>query len=424
MTIEEIASATNNDRTLQCVRAALRTGTRDVPAVKRFRHVKDELTVGAQNIVLRGRIVIPDSLQQHAIDIAHEQHQGISRTKSLLREKIWFPGIDEMVQNTISTCISCQAVSQANTPEAVKLSEMPNGPWEKVHMDFYGPLPSGEQLLVVIDRYSRFPEVEIVKSTKASIVIPKLDRIFSVHGIPKIVMSNNGPPFSSAEFARYATTLGFTHQFSTPYWPQANGEVERFNWCLGKASQIAVSEGKVWKQELHRYLFQYPVTPHSITSVAPCELLFNRKVRGKLPSLSVPKIVNVHKTAKDNEQQKQISQKTYIDQRRKAKYSPISVGDCVLVKQEKRNKLSTRFSTTPYTVISRTGTKITARNSQNYTLTRNVSHFKKIEVHTKDDSETDNEMDGKSKPPIDNRPVRVRHPPMRYGNPLPWQIIS
>ena len=425
MTIEEIASATNNDRTLQCVRAALRTGTWDVPALKRFRHVKDELTVGAQNIVLRGhRIVIPDSLQQRAIDIAHEQHQGISRTKSLLREKIWFPGIDEMVQNTISTCISCQAVSQANPPEPVKLSEMPNGPWEKVHMDFYGPLPSGEQLLVVIDRYSRFPEVEIVKSTKASIVIPKLDRIFSVHGIPKIVMSDNGPPFSSAEFARYATTLGFTHHFSTPYWPQANGEVERFNRCLGKAIQIAVSEGKVWKQELHRYLFQYRVTPHSITSVAPCELLFNRKVRGKLPSLSVPKIVNFHKTAKDNEQQKQISQKTYIDQRRKAKYSPISVGDCVLVKQEKRNKLSTRFSTTPYTVISRTGTKITARNSQNYTLTRNVSHFKKIEVHTKDDSEIDNEIDGKYKPTIDYRPVRVRHPPMRYGNPLPWQIIS
>ena len=286
MTIEEIVSATNNDRTLQCVRAAIRAGTWDSPALERFRHVKEELTVGTQNIVLRGhRIVIPVSLQQRAIDIAHEQHQGISRTKSLLREKIWFPGIDDMVQNTISTCISCQAVGQAAPPEPVKLSAMPEGPWEKVHIDFYGTLPSGEHLLVVIDRYSRFPEVEIVKSTKASIVIPKLDRIFSVHGIPKIVMSDNGPPFSSAEFARYASTLGFTHQFSTPYWPQANGEVERFIQCLGKAFQIAVSEGKVWKQELQRYLFQYRITPHSITGVAPCELLFNRKLRGKIPSL-------------------------------------------------------------------------------------------------------------------------------------------
>ena len=50
----------------------------------------------------------------------------------------------------------------------------------------------------------------------------------SEHGIPKIVISDNGPPFSSAEFARYATTLGITHQFSTPYLQQANGEVGRF----------------------------------------------------------------------------------------------------------------------------------------------------------------------------------------------------
>ena len=178
----------------------------------------------------------------------------------------------------ISTCISCQAVSQTDSAEPIKLSAMPEGPWEKVLIDFYGPLTSEEHLLVVIDRYSRFPEVEIVKSTRASIDIPKLNRIFPMHGIPKIVMSDNGPPFLSAAFARYAITLGFKHQFGTPYWPQANGEVKKFNQCLGNAIQIAASEGKVWKQELQRYLFQYRVTPHSITSVAPCKLLFNRKL--------------------------------------------------------------------------------------------------------------------------------------------------
>ena len=67
-------------------------------------------------------------------------------------------------------------------------------------MDFYGPLPSGEYLLVVIDRYSRFPEVEIVKSTKASIIILKLDRIFSVHGIPNVIKTDNGSPFNGEEY--------------------------------------------------------------------------------------------------------------------------------------------------------------------------------------------------------------------------------
>ena len=80
MTIEEIASSTNNDRTLQCVRAVLRTGTWDVPALKRFHHVKDELTIGTQNIVLRAhRIVIPVSHQQRAIDIAHQGFPGQNR---------------------------------------------------------------------------------------------------------------------------------------------------------------------------------------------------------------------------------------------------------------------------------------------------------------------------------------------------------
>ena len=195
----------------------------------RFRNAKDELTVGAQNIVLRGyHIVVPVSRQQRAIDIPHEKHPGTSRTKSLLREKISFRLIYEMVQNIICICMTSQAVRQANLPEPVQLSEMPNGLWKRVHIDFYGPLSSREQLLLVINRYCWFSEVQFVQSIKNLIVLLTLDRILSVHGIPKIVMSDNGPPFSSAEFARYATTLGFTHQFSTPYLQQANGEVGRF----------------------------------------------------------------------------------------------------------------------------------------------------------------------------------------------------
>ena len=76
-------------------------------------------------------------------------------------------------------------------------------------------------------------------------------------------------------------------------------------------------------------------------------------------------------------------------------------------------------STKPYIVISRAGTKVTARNSLNYTIMRNVSHLKKIEARTRDKLEiSDNEIDGKAKPIEDNRPVRVLHSSMRYGNPL------
>ena len=138
-----------------------------------------------------------------------------------------------------------------------------------VHVDFVGPLPSSEYLLVVIDRYSRYPEVETARSTKAASIIPKLDKTFATHGILSIVKADNGPPFSSDEFSNYCTALGINHDPVTPYWPQANGEVERFNQPLEKAIQTAVQEGRVWRQEISRFLLQYRTTPHSVTKVAP-----------------------------------------------------------------------------------------------------------------------------------------------------------
>ena len=85
MTITEIKSATDSDRTLQALRAAIRLKRWDCDAIKSFKVIKDELTIGAYNIVLRGTsIVIPESLQKKTIDFAHTTHQGLSKTKSLL----------------------------------------------------------------------------------------------------------------------------------------------------------------------------------------------------------------------------------------------------------------------------------------------------------------------------------------------------
>ena len=74
------------------------------------------------------------------------------------------------------------------------MTPLPSGPWNMLAMDFLGPFPSGDYLLVVTDGYSRFPEVEIVKSTSAKSVIPKLDAIFARQGIPDELKTDNGPP--------------------------------------------------------------------------------------------------------------------------------------------------------------------------------------------------------------------------------------
>ena len=84
-------------------------------------------------------------------------------------------------------------------------------------------------LLVVIDTYTKFPEVEIVHSTSIQAIIPKLDRIFATQGILAKLTSDNGPPFNGAEFERYMKALNIDWNTSTPLWPQRNSNVENFN---------------------------------------------------------------------------------------------------------------------------------------------------------------------------------------------------
>ena len=98
-------------------------------------------------------------------------------------------------------------------------------------------------------------------------MIPKLDKMFSVHGIPDTIISDNGPPFNGDDYARYLKTLGIQAKFSTPYRPQGNATVERLMQPLGKALKTATLEGRPWKQELNRFLLQYRTTPHCTTGV-------------------------------------------------------------------------------------------------------------------------------------------------------------
>ena len=319
---------------------------------------------------------------------------------------------------------------------------MPKSQWEVLNIDFYGPLLTGEYLLVVIDRYSRFPEVEIVSCTKASVVIPKLDRIFAVHGVPAIVRSDNGPPFNGEDYSRYLQALGVKVEWSTPKWPQGNALVERFMQPLGKGLKTAKLDGRPGRQELQRFLLYYRTTPHSTTGVPPAELLFNWTIRGKLPVLK-KRVVKRHDEAKEMDEKRQSHNKRYSDKRRHAKKSSIRIGDSFLIRQEKRNKLTANFNSQPYTVISKKRCEITATNKHGHTVTRNVSHCKLIprtaseSGSESDDSEdysvpskktnTDsarNENGGADEHQPPRRSERCRKRPDRYGHNINFVLNS
>lgn len=120
---EEISKATKKDATLQEVMCLISTcqwdNLKPVEGVnpntlKRFANIHSELTSVDGNLVVRGsRIVVPDALQKWVVELAHEDHQELAKTCSLLRSKVWFPRMDSLIDSIVKRCIPCQVASQA-----------------------------------------------------------------------------------------------------------------------------------------------------------------------------------------------------------------------------------------------------------------------------------------------------------------------
>ena len=284
ISIEQIANATKADEELKAIGSSLKSGEWKKSGL--YYAVRNELSETGNGIILRGtKIVVPKSLQAQTLLLAHKGHQGIVKTKQLLRTKVWWVAMDKCAENYVKHCHACQRLSHGDHPLPLQQIDRPQKPWSKLHMDFCGPYPTGETLLLVRDAYSKFPEVEILKTTTAKVITNRLDRMFATHGIPDQIVSDNGPPFDSTEMDRYMKRKGIKHHRVNPLWPQANGKAESFMKLLEKAVKAAKLERKDCKEELYEFLLAYGTTPHTVTEISPAELLFNRQLRTTIPSV-------------------------------------------------------------------------------------------------------------------------------------------
>ena len=143
-----------------------------------------DIRVSRMNLlVLRGdRIVIPQSLRKVVVELSHEGHQGVVKTNSRLRTKVWWPKMDGDVERMCRGCHGCQVTGQYSPPEPMQRTEPPTGLWQDVAADLMGPMPGGENLLVVADYYIRFFEVVVMKSTTTPRIIDALMDIFARFG--------------------------------------------------------------------------------------------------------------------------------------------------------------------------------------------------------------------------------------------------
>ena len=388
VTIKMLQDAIKEDPVSQKIIRSLHKGyvTND-KEMRPFRHVLHEMSY-ADGVLLRGeRLYIPDSapmegaptLRKRVVDIAHEGHQGIDKTKKVLRSKCWFPLMDKMVEDKVNGCLACQASTFPPTRDPLKPTQLPDRAWQRVAVDFWGPLPTGEHLLVVIDEYSRYPEVEICSGTSSKAVIPHLDKIFATHGVPEVIKTDGGPPFNGYQFKQYVKWLGVTHRVVSPEDPEANGLAEAFMKVLKKTWGTAHAEGKNPKQQMYSMLRQYRATPHCSTNQAPAEVLFNRPYKTRLPEYVRPTSPSSkEETMHEAEAQAKKRQKLWKDRVRNVKHHKIRVGDNVLLLQQ-ADKTKPKYDPRSYKVKKVIGTQISAERDDKIVI-RDAQRFKKVNI--------------------------------------------
>lgn len=266
-------------------------------------------------LLKQDKIIIPQKMRQEILTRVHEGHLGIEKCKRRARETVFWPGMNRDIESLISRCVTCQKYRNKQIKEPMVIAETPTAPWHKVGMDLFHA--KGKDYLVVIDYYSNFPEMALLSNLSSSCVITHVKSIFARHGIPYMVMSDNGPCFSSREWQKFAEQYDFKHVTSSPLYPQSNGKAEKGVHILKQLLKKAADSDS----DPYLALLSYRTSPLEC-GLSPAELLMNRKLRTTLPSYTKPeKYPKMHQKL----QRQKVKQKLFYD--RTAKQLPPLVTD-------------------------------------------------------------------------------------------------
>ncbi|XP_055701767.1 uncharacterized protein K02A2.6-like [Phlebotomus papatasi] len=253
--------------------------------VQSFFDLKNSLTLTRTCLLYRDRLVIPQPLRKDILKTLHSGHPGIVRMKALARCFVYWPGIDEDIKSVVKTCSLCALA--ARSPVTCELFSWPicTRPWQRVHIDFAGPV-DGVSFFIMIDAFSKWPEVFITKSISTSATISWMWESCSRYGFMEVLVSDNGTQFTSSAFSQFCETHGIKHIRTSPYHPQSNGLAERFVDTL-KRGLKKNSDITDTSQALQTFLMAYRNTPNENThnGAAPAQLIFGRSLRTQLALL-------------------------------------------------------------------------------------------------------------------------------------------
>ena len=293
----------------------------EVPhSVRQYWSVRDELSV-LDGIVYKGmRIVVPPSLRPEMLKQFHETHLGINKCKQRAHEAQYWPGMGQQIEDMISDCVLCNTYQNKQLAETLRPTPTPDRPWQEIASDIFEW--QGTNYIVTVDYMSKFIEVDKLQDMSSS-TIDALKRQFSVHGLPEVLRSDNGPQYASREFQEFCGKFNITHVTSSPAFPQSNGEAER----------AVQTVKRMWTKssDKHIALLDYRTTPLESCGLSPAQLCMSRRPRNCLPiakDLLMPKPYDIKEVRKSLDRDK-TKQKVYYDTKHDKDLPALAPGDPV-----------------------------------------------------------------------------------------------
>lgn len=281
---------------------------------------QEELSTENGCVMWGSRVVVPPPARNKVIEVLHDTHPGITRMKGLARSYVWWPGMDTAIEDQVKGCHLCQQSQKSPSRAPLHPWEWPERAWARVHIDYAGPF-EGHMFLLLVDAHSKWIEVHPVKQANSITTIQKLRAVFATHGLPELIVSDNGSVFTSSEFKEFTSRNAIRHVTTAPYHPSSNGLAERAVQTF-KAAMKKITAGSV-ETRVARFLFQYRLTPHASTGRPPAELLLGRRPRSLLDNLKPD--ISAH-VRRQQERQK-LNHDTHVSDRQ------FNVSDQVFVRQ-------------------------------------------------------------------------------------------
>ena len=277
--LSQLQKATEQDPVMQALKNTILIGwpdTKDqVPlTVRDYWNFREELTLHNGVLFKNQRIIIPHSLRSEMIARLHSSHLGTEACFRKTRDRIFWPDMTTQIKEAVAKCDVCAEYQTANPQQPMQTHKILERPWSRVGADPFSLY--SKVYIVLVDNYSDFVEIDLLKNTNSSAVIKFLKAQFSRHGIPEVLVTDNGPQFVSGEFSEFATQWEFQHVTSSPYHPKSNGKAE---------SAVKVVKSRLFKKaqrdnkDLWLSLLDYRNTPTTGMQTSPAQRLMSRRTK-------------------------------------------------------------------------------------------------------------------------------------------------